>query len=125
MTCQLLQTSLEHHQLEIGSFTPFLQLLFDDYIMLISPTWMTVLWEFVSDHNIDLSHHSSPRIGPLRINDKALMDIFSQEHDIPTQVKISINNACMYYRLPKSWTILTPVNFVVFYNKQFIISILF
>ena len=58
MTGQLLQTSLEHHQLEIGSFTPMFHLLFEDYIPLTSPTWMTVLWEFVSEHDIDISHHS-------------------------------------------------------------------
>ena len=96
MTGQLLQTSLEHHQLEIGSFTPMFHLLFEDYIPLTSPTWMTVLWEFVSEHDIDLSHHSSSRMGPLRINDKALMDIFYQEHDITTTVKISINKVRGY-----------------------------
>ena len=96
MTGQLLQTSLEHHQLEVGSFTPIFQLLFEDHIQLTSPTWMTVLWEFVSEHNIDLSHHSSPRIGPLRVNDKALIDIFNQEHDITTAVKISINKVRGY-----------------------------
>ena len=76
MTGQLLQTSVEHHQLEIGSFTPMFHLLFEDYIPLTSPTWMTVLFEFVSEHGIDLSHHSSSRMGPLRINDKALMKNF-------------------------------------------------
>ena len=90
MTGQLLQSSLEHHQLEIGSFTPIFQLLYSDFINLTSPTWLTVLWEFVSDHNIDLSHHSSPRMGPLRTNNRALMDIF-REHDINATVMTSIN----------------------------------
>ena len=95
MTGQLLQSSLEHHQLEIGSFTPFFQLLFRDHIHLTSPTWMTVLWEFVRDHDIDLSHHSSPRMGPLRVNDRALMDIF-KEHNITTKESTSINKVRGY-----------------------------
>ena len=53
MTGQLLQSSLEHHQLEIGSFTPFFQLPFEKHITLTSPTWITVLWEFICEHNID------------------------------------------------------------------------
>ena len=46
---------------------------------------------FFSEHNVDLSHHSSLRISPPRVNDKALVDSFTQEHDLTTAVKISIN----------------------------------
>ena len=56
---------------------------------------MIVLWEFVRDHDIDLSHHYSPRMGPLRVNDRALMDIL-KEHDIPTAVSTSINRVRGY-----------------------------
>ena len=91
MTGKLLQSSLEHHQLEIGSFTSFFELLFDDHISLTSSTWMTILWEFICEHNINLSHHSSPRMEPLRTHDKAIMDIFSKEHDITLTVMTSIN----------------------------------
>ena len=55
-----------------------------------------MLWEFVCEYNIDLSHHSSPRMGQLRNNDKALMDIFSQEHEIIPTVKTSINRVRGY-----------------------------
>ena len=95
MTGQLLQSSLKHHQLEIGSFTPFFQLLFSDYITLTSPTWITVLWEFVCDHNIDLSHYSSPRMGPLRVHDRALVDVI-KEHAITMTVMTSINRVRGY-----------------------------
>ena len=96
MTGQLLQSSLEHHQLEIGSFTPFFQLPFEEHITLTSPTWITVLWEFVREHNIDLSHHSSPSMGPLRNNDRALMDILSKDHDITPTMMSSINRVRGY-----------------------------
>ena len=95
MTGQLLQSSLEHHQLEIGSFTPIFQLIFSAFIHLTSPTWITVLWEFVSNHNIDLFNHSSPRMGPLRNNDRALMDVL-KEHDINKTVMASINRVRGY-----------------------------
>ena len=96
MTGQLLQTSLEHDQLEIGSFTPFFQLLFEVHITLTSPDWLTVLRKFIYEHNIDLSHHYSPRMSPLRNNYKALMNILSQEHEITPTVKTSINRVRGY-----------------------------
>ena len=96
MTGQLHQISLKYHQIEIDSFTPFFQLLFEDHITLKSPTRITVLWEFVCEHNIDLSHCSFPRMGSLRNNDKALMDILLQEHEITTTVKTSINRVRGY-----------------------------
>ena len=55
-----------------------------------------VLWEFVCEHNIDLLHHSSPRMDPLRNNDKALMEILSQEHEITPTVKTLINKVRGY-----------------------------
>ena len=96
MTCQLLQTSRDYHQLEIGSFTSFLYLLFEDQITLTNPTFITVLWEFICEQNIDLSHHSSPKIGPPQNNDKALMDILLQEHEIKITVKTSIDRVRGY-----------------------------
>ena len=54
-----------------------------------------MLWEFVSDRNIDLSHHSSPRMGPLRVNNRALMDVL-KEHDNTIAVMISINRVRGY-----------------------------
>ena len=96
MTVKLLQTSLEHHQLEIGSFTPFFQLSFEERIELTNTTWTTVLWEFVCEHDTDLSHHSSTRMGPLRSNDRVLVDIFSQDFDIATPVMNSINRVRGY-----------------------------
>ena len=50
VTGQLIQNSLKHHQLEIGSFNPFLHLPFKDYLSLTNTTWFIVLWEFVCDH---------------------------------------------------------------------------
>lgn len=91
MAGQLLQNSLEHRQLEVGSFAPIFQLSHEDHIQLTSPTWMTALWKFVSQHHIDLSHYSSPRRGPLRFKDKVLMDVFTQDHDITTAFRTSIN----------------------------------
>ena len=93
MIGQLFQTSLENNQLEVGSFAQIFQLLFEDYIQLTSPTWMSVLWEFVGEHDVNSSHNYSPRIVPLRVNDKALMDIFTQDHYLTATVKMSINKA--------------------------------
>ena len=60
---------------------------------------MTLLWEFVSEHNIDISYHSSQRLGLLRTNDRALMDIISQYHNITDQEIISINRMRGYLQV--------------------------
>ena len=54
ITGKLLQTSLEHHQLEIGSFSLFFHLDFNKYHFFTTPTWLTVVWEFIQEHNISI-----------------------------------------------------------------------
>ena len=99
MTGQLLQTSLEYHQLEVGSFIPIFQLLFEDRIQLTSPTCMKALWEFFSEHHIDLSRYSSRRIVPLRVNDKSLIEVFTKDNDITTAVRMSNNKVWGYHEV--------------------------
>ena len=45
MTSKFIQTSLEHDMLELGSFTPLFYLSYDYHQCLVTPTWITVLWE--------------------------------------------------------------------------------
>ena len=60
---------------------------------------MTVLWELVSEHTIDILYHSSPRLVPLRTNDRSLMDVVSQDHNITDRDKISINRMIGYLQV--------------------------
>ena len=48
--------------LELGSFTSFFSLPYESHQRLATPTWLTVLWEFVSEHNITLSNSSNIRL---------------------------------------------------------------
>ena len=58
MASKFIQNSLEHHILELGSFTSFFSLPYDSH----QPTWLTVLWEFVGEHDIILSNSSNVRL---------------------------------------------------------------
>ena len=91
MTRKFIQTSLEHHMLELGSFTSFFFLPYALHQCLATPTWLTVLWEFVSEHDIILSNSSNVRLSPLRLHDRSLMDIFRIDHDLTPADRISIN----------------------------------
>ena len=87
----LFTTSLEHHQLEIGSFTSIFDLDYSKYHFLTSPTWITCLWQFVSEHDINLSPTSPKRPQPLREHDQAIMDTLLQNYDLPKKTLQSIN----------------------------------
>ena len=91
MTGKLLQNSIEHHMLELGSFTPFFSIPFKSHECLSTSTWLTVLWEFISDHDITLSNMTNIRFSPFRRHDRALMDIFIQDYSFSPPFLISIN----------------------------------
>lgn len=95
----MIRTSLEHYQHEIGSFASIFDLNFDTYIHFTSPTWLTCLWGFVSEHNINLSHTSPTRPQHLRLHDKAIMDIFYTEYNLPTSTLQSINRVRCHLQL--------------------------
>ena len=82
---QLCRTSLEHHQLEIGSFSSMFDLDYGKFSFLTSSTWITCLWEFVNEHNIQLISTAPQRPQPLRLQDRALMDIFCNEFEFPSK----------------------------------------
>ena len=91
MTGKFIQTCLEHLQIEIGSFTSFLHLDFKAYGFLVSPSWITVLWEFISSHNITLCNTQPKHPQPLRFRDKAIMDILIQDGTLSRPALCSIN----------------------------------
>ena len=82
--------------LEIGSFTPFFSIPFKSHECLSTPTWLTVLWEFISDHDITLSNATNINLSPFRRNDRALMDIFFQDHSLSSAILVSINRVRCY-----------------------------
>ena len=91
MTSKFIQTSLEHHMLELGSFTSFFSLPYKTHQSLATPTWLTVLWEFISEHDIILSNSSSVRLSPSWLHDRSLIDIFRIDHNLTTTDLNSIN----------------------------------
>ena len=96
---KLLNTSLEHLQLEVGSFTSIFALNYSTYSVLSTPTWLTSLWEFLCEHDIVLSTITPTKPQPLRQHDQALMDIFINQHSLPTTILQSINRVRCYFKV--------------------------
>ena len=99
MTGKFLQTSIEHHQLEIGSCTSLFHLDYKKYSFLTSPTWLTVLWEFISEHNINVRNAQPNQPQPLRQHDMAIMDTFINNYVISNPILLSINRVRCYLQL--------------------------
>ena len=95
----LFTTSLEHHQLEVGSFTSIFDLDYSSHKFLTSPTWITCLWQFVSEHDINLSSTSPRRPQPLREHDQAIMDILLKDYDLPVKTLQSINRVRCHFKV--------------------------
>ena len=99
MAGKFLQTSLEHIKLEIGSLTSVFHLDFKQYGPLISPTWLTVLWEFIPDHDIGLRNAQPQQPRPLQLHDRALMDIFIRTPNYNLSTLTSINRVRCYLQV--------------------------
>jgi len=76
-TGKLLRISMEYTQLEIGIDQPFYTLDFHQWKTLITPTWVTHLWEYWTEADVkpDLTHMCTFETGIK--NDKHIMDLFS------------------------------------------------
>ena len=91
ITGRLVQTSLKHHILELGSFTSLFSLPYASHKCLTTPTWLTVLCDFFCKHNIKLSNSSSIRLSPSRLHDCSSMDVLMSGNDVIESDLISIN----------------------------------
>ena len=74
---------MEQHQLEIGTFTPFLQLSHTEFSYLTTSSWLTELWEFINEFDIHLRADDTNTLNGLRINDKPIMEIMKALGHLP------------------------------------------
>ena len=65
---------MEQHQLEIDTFTPFLQLSYVEFSYLTTSSWLTELWEFINEFDINLQSDDMDILHDSRINDKSIME---------------------------------------------------
>ena len=91
--------SIEHHQLEIGSFTSIFHLDSNKYSFLASPIRLTVLWEFIAEHDISLRSSQPRQPQPLRQYDVFIMDTLLQEDNVSTFILLSINRVRYIFQL--------------------------
>jgi len=96
LTGSLLLACLEQAQLEVGLGTPFLELDFEQFSLLLTPCWLRSVWEFLSYAGISLrSSERTPSLQLQWVGDQYLMDIaFSDPHWSRSDL-LTINRCCL------------------------------
>ena len=97
-TGKLLLTSLRYAQLEIGISKPFLSTNFYDYSNIITPTWITNLWQYLTECHSNI-HEFKPWIySPPRTHNFFLMDVIYR-NNLPDTHKEIFNRVRLNLRL--------------------------
>ena len=74
-TGQLLMSSVEILKLELGMFQPLTSVPFEDFHPLATDCWMKTLWHSCQLFDMELEE-PTPDLGPRRLRDRALMEVF-------------------------------------------------
>ena len=93
-TGKMMVISLQHTQLELGKSESFLNLNYDHYKSLVTSTWSTHLWQYISERDLQIVITPSLTLQPQRANDEFLMDILEQQFhgdDLRTINKIRLH----------------------------------
>ena len=91
ITGQLILSLMEHHQLEIGTFSPFLQLPYAEFSFLTTSSWLTELWEFINEFDIHLRSDDMTTLHGLRINDKSIIETIKGLGHLPKKTLQAFN----------------------------------
>ena len=98
-TGQFLTISLEYLRLELGLNDDILSLNYHDYShLIITPTWMTNTWQFLSTHNICIDY-KVPTINPVREGDTPLMRILIDSKTLTTKELQTANKCRMFLHI--------------------------
>ena len=95
-TGQLMKISLQHTQLELGTQRPFFEYNYKKCHNMVTPTWLTNLWEYCSECKITIHELSPWAYKPPRDYDFFLMDavlqsdISDEKKEIFNQVHLSL-----------------------------------
>lgn len=97
-TGKLLVTSMRYTQLELGTSTPFFKDDFYKYTNVLTPTWITNLWQYACECNVRI-HEFTPWVyRPPRDHDFFLMDE-AYRSDLPDNYKENFNRVRINLRL--------------------------
>ena len=77
-TGQLLLISMQFTQLELGKEKPFYNTSYDIYSGRVTPTWVTHLWQYLSNRALDIDLSFNIVLPKQRKNDQFLMDVVEQ-----------------------------------------------
>jgi hypothetical protein len=82
---------MEHNQLEIGTFTTFLQLPHAEFSFLTTSSWLTELCEFINAFDIHLRSDDMTTLHGLRINDKSIIETIKGLGHLPKKTLQAFN----------------------------------
>ena len=91
ITGHLILSLMEQHQLEIGTFTPFLQLPHSEFAFLTTSSWLTELWEFINEFEIHLNSEDITTLHGSRINDKSIIETIKGMGHLPKKTLQAFN----------------------------------
>lgn len=95
-TGHFMHISMEYLRLELGINDDILSMNYHDYShLIITPTWMTHTWEFLSSHDIHLDYNT-PSIPPVREGDIPLMRMLIDSKQL-TKKELQIANKCRIF----------------------------
>lgn len=97
-TGKLLTTSMRYTQLELGMSKNFLSLNFYKYANMITPTWVTNLWQYMCECNCQILEVNPWLYNPPREGDFFLMDVI-QRSNLPDNHKEIFNRVRLNLRL--------------------------
>jgi hypothetical protein len=96
ITGQLLRSSLEALQLELGTSAFPLELQHSSMGFLATPCWIVNSWKFMSNLDIKMTSPSNPQLPVLRERDQLLMDILTTPLTLSRDVLLRLN-VCRIY----------------------------
>jgi len=73
-TGKLLKITMEYTHMEVGTSKPFYEMKYDDWDHIVTPTWVTHLWKYWSDAEVQPEISDMWTYIPSRKNDVHIMD---------------------------------------------------
>ena len=98
-TGKLMKISMRYTQLEVGSEVCFFNLDYERWGGLCTWTWMTHLWEYMSESTITIDTSFKLSLAKQRKNDKFIMDILASCQELSLRELQYINKVRQYFKV--------------------------
>ena len=97
-TSKLLQISLSYTQMEAGSVQPILSTEYSKWGKYVTQTWLTDLWKFMGDCNVNIEVQQGWKYKPPRTNDRFLIELI-EDSSLDDDKKKILNQVRIYLKI--------------------------